>query len=293
MNSSVQNRPGIKRLLTPAILLGLILLIGSILRLYDIGGESYWIDETFNLIEGQQSIHQLLTSGRLDQPPAYFIPFHYWEQAFGTSEVSTRSFSALAGIISIIIVYLIGQELFNKPIGLLSAFLIAISEFQIQYSQYAHFYSYFEMMSLLSILFFILALKSKKIIHFALYTIASILMLYSHTFGVFIIAAQDLFFILQLKRYRGFIVPWLICQALVLLAYLPYFLILTLGQGSVAGAVVATNGTILSTSLSEPLRSVYLFIFSPRRDRSRGIMPPSRHLDLRISTREEQMDICS
>ncbi len=272
MSKDFINRLGIKRFLNPAVLLGLFLLIGISLRLYDLGTESYWIDETFTVVEGQQSIQQILTSGRLDQPPAYFIPFHYWERIFGTSEVSTRSFSALAGIISIILVYMIGRELFGKPVGLLSAFLISISEFQIQYSQYVHFYSYFEMMALLSILFFILALKSKKRIHFILYVIASILMVYSHTFGVFILAAQNVFLILQVKKYKGLIATWIICQALVLFAYLPYFFILTLGKGSVEGAVIATNGYISPPSLWEPLRSVYHFIFSPRRERNWEIM---------------------
>ncbi len=273
MSTDFQNRSGINRFLNPAVLLGLILLIGISLRLYDLGTESYWIDETFTVVEGQQSIQQILTSGRLDQPPAYYFPFHYWEQLFGTSEVSTRSFSALAGIISIILVYMIGRELFGKPVGLLSAFLISISENQIYYSQLAKFYGYFEMMTLLSILFFILALKSKKRIHFILYVIASILMVYSHTFGVFILAAQNVFLILQVKKYKGLIATWIICQALVLLTFAPYIFFLIIGKGSLQEVAAVQASLVLPIpSLSEPLRSVYHFIFSPRRERNWEIM---------------------
>ena len=146
----LRNGSGFKRYLTPAVLLGLILLMGTALRFYDLGTESYWIDEMGTLVEAQQSIPQMLSSGRLDQPPAYFLPFHFWVQFFGTSEVSTRSFSVLTGIGSIVLIYLVGKELFGETVGLLSSFLMAVTEFQLFYSQETRFYSFFEFMTLLS-----------------------------------------------------------------------------------------------------------------------------------------------
>jgi hypothetical protein len=97
-------------------------------------------------------------------------------------------------------------------------------------------------------------------------------MVYSHTFGVFILAAQDFFFILQFKKYKGLFITWLICQAAILFIYLPYFYILVLDKGSVEGVVKSNNGIIVPPSLLAPLRSIYLFIFSPRRGRNWKIM---------------------
>jgi mannosyltransferase len=268
MNIDLQNRLGLKRYLSPAVLLGLIMLLGITLRFYDLGAEGYWGDEIYSVIEGQQSVHQLLTSGRLDQPPAYYLPFHLWEGIFGSNEVSTRSFSVLAGVGSIILIYLIGRELFGKPIGLLSAFLMAISEFQIIYSQETRYYSFFELMTLLSFLFFILALRSKRKIHFALYGAANVLMLYSHTYGVFILAAQSLFLILHWNKYRNMITSWLICQALVALAFVPYFYILILGDNGISGAVTSNLVGNPVPSLLDPLHTVYRFIMPIRRERS-------------------------
>jgi uncharacterized membrane protein len=265
LSKDLHNGPGFRKYLTPAVLVGLILLLGIGLRFYDLGAESYWIDEMSTVIEAKQSIHQLITSGRLDQPPAYYLPFHLWVQIFGTAEVSTRSFSALIGIGSVVLIYLVGRELFGKSVGLLSAFLMAISGFQIYYSQIARFYSFFEFTALLSFLFFILALRSKRILHFALYGAASILMVYSHPFGVFILAAQDLFFILQGKKYRNVITPWLICQALVLLAYVPYFYPLIFGESSVKEAINFQMGGRSAPGLWDPLHSVYRFILPARR----------------------------
>ena len=161
LNKDLQNKTGAQKDINSAVLLGIIVSLGIVLRFYDLGTESYWIDEMSTVIEGQQNILQVITSGRLDQPPAYYLPFHLWLQIFGTTEVSTRSFSALIGVGSIVLIYLIGRELFDRKVGLLAAFLMAISEFQIYYSQQARFYSFFEFTALLSFLFFILALKVK------------------------------------------------------------------------------------------------------------------------------------
>ncbi|RPJ73982.1 MAG: phospholipid carrier-dependent glycosyltransferase [Alphaproteobacteria bacterium] len=138
-----QNGRGLQKYLSPNILLGLILILGTILRFYGLGVESYWLDEVATTIEARQSIGQLLTVGRLDQPPAYYLPMHFWLRTFGDSEASLRSFSAIAGIGSIILIYLIGRRLFGKEVGLLSAFFMALSDFQISISQEAINYSLF------------------------------------------------------------------------------------------------------------------------------------------------------
>jgi len=260
-----QNISGLQRYLTPALWLGLILLLGTILRFYDLGTESYWIDEMYTVIEAQQNIPEMLTSGRLDQPPAYYLPFHLWVETFGTQEVSTRSFSALVGIGSIGLIYLVGRELFGKTVGLISAFLMAISGFQIYYSQIARFYSFFELMSLLSFLFFILAFQKKKMLYFCLYGVASILMIYSHTFGAFILAAQNLVFLFKWKKYKNLTLAWLSCQLLILAAFVPYVYILVIGQNGVGGAVAENVGKMPVPALSEPLHSVYRFILPSRR----------------------------
>ena len=108
-NKDIQIGRGIQRYLNTTVLFGLILLLGITLRFYDLGAESYWIDEMFTVIEGHQSIFQLLASGRLDQPPAFYLPFHLWVQLFGYTEIGTRSFSALAGIGSIVLIYMVGR----------------------------------------------------------------------------------------------------------------------------------------------------------------------------------------
>jgi len=272
LNKDLKGSYGTRKDPSQVVLLVLILILGMALRFYDLGNESYWVDEMSTVVEGQQSIQQVLASGRLDQPPAYYLPFHFWVKIFGTAEVGTRSFSTLIGIVSIILIYLIGRELFGKSVGLLSAFLMAISQFQVYYSQQARYYSFFEFSTLLSFLFFILALGSKRKIYFVLYGIASLIMVYSHAYGLFILAAQGIFFILQWKKYRNMIAIWFICQVVILLAIIPYFYPMVFGGGGVGGVVDTNIGRMAAPSLLDPLRSIYRFIMSARGDRSWEVM---------------------
>jgi len=253
-------------------ILGLILLLGMALRIYNLGAESYWIDEMSTVIEGQQSLQDLFKSGRLDQPPAYYIPFHFWIDLFGDSEVSTRSFSVLTGVGSMILVFIIGRMLFNDLVGLLSAFLMAISEFQIYYHQVARFYSFFEFMALLSFLFFIMVLQRKKIIDYSLYVLTSALMVYSHTYGIFILIAQNLYFLAQVIRNKNNLLPWLISQLLIGLALLPYLFPLLFGSRGIQGAIDFNIGGLLPPTMRDLLRSIYIFIMPSRRGRAWEIL---------------------
>jgi 4-amino-4-deoxy-L-arabinose transferase-like glycosyltransferase len=272
LNNVVRNSIGFQKHLTPAVLLGFILLLGIVLRFYDLGAESYAADEMSTVFEGQQSVYQIISSGRLDQPPAYYLPYHIWVQLFGDEEVSTRMFSALIGIGSIILIYMIGREMFVKSVGLLSAFLMSITEFQIFYSQISRFYSFFEFMTLLSFLFFILAFRSKKTIYFCLYVLASITMVYVHTYGIFILVAQNLVIFIQAIKSRNLIAAWLICQIFIGLAVFPYLIPLLLGNGGIKAAIDLNITGYFPPSILSPLRSIYLFVFSPRRERSWEIM---------------------
>ena len=256
-----------KRRLNSTVFLWLILLFGAVLRIYDLGGESYVSDEMYTVIEAQQSVHQMLTSGRLDQPPAYYLPLILWAKIFGLNEVSTRSFSVLTGLGSIVLVYLVGRELFDKRVGLVGAFLMAISGIQIYYSQTARYYSFFELATLLSFLFFVLSLRDKKIIHRVLFVVSSILMVYSHAFGVFILAAQNLFFVFQRKNTRNDIAIWFFCQAIILFAILPYFYPLFLG-GNVVESALSNTSITPPPPIWEPVATPFRLVLPNRYGRS-------------------------
>jgi mannosyltransferase len=203
------------------ILLGIIVLLSLCLRFYDLGGESYWYDEVIMLDVAQADLSSILHGGR---PPVYVVLAHYWIELFGTSEEATRSLSALVGVLCIPIIYLIGKRLFSRNVGIISAFLMAISQFQIYYSQDIRYYSLFVLMTLVSYYFFVIALRNRNIINLALYVLTTVLLFYTHTFGVFVIAAQNLYFLLRWRCHRNLAVNWIIGQAIILFAIMPKIL---------------------------------------------------------------------
>ena len=216
----LNNLSTIKRTV-PWFIFSSIILLAAALRFHDLGGESYWYDEIIMVRVAQDNIWAIIEGGR---PPIYIILAHFWIKLFGTEEVATRSLSAIFGVASIPLIYLIGKELFDRKVGLVGAFLMAISQFQIYYSQDIRYYSLFVLMTLLSYYFFVIALRNRNIINLTLYVLTSVLLFYTHAFGVFVIAAQNLYFLLRWRCHRNLAINWISSQAIILFAIMPKIL---------------------------------------------------------------------
>lgn len=181
----------------------LILAVGSFLRIYGLGVESLWLDESISVDFSSGSVGSIVTeTSSRNNPPLYWIMLHYWMNLFGTSEVAARSLSAIWGILAILVTYLVGRELFNSKIGLIASFLSAISYFHIYYAQEARTYALLLLLSLLSYLFFIKILKQNRNWYYLCYFLANFLLGYTHIYGLFIIASQIFYFCLLWNKYQ-------------------------------------------------------------------------------------------
>ena len=209
------------------LLLLIIIIIGILLRFYDIGAESIWLDEAASIDLSSQSISSIIgESPDHNHPPLYFIILHFWMNLFGDSEVATRSLSALFGIASIILIYYVGSILFNRRVGLIAAFLSAISHYHIYYSQEVRTYSLLLLCSLLSYLFFVKILKEGKKWHYPCYFLSNLLLGYTHMFGLLIITSQLLYFLIFWNRYRYQRVGFSITTVGTIIALIPLVLII-------------------------------------------------------------------
>jgi hypothetical protein len=115
-------------------------------------------------------------------------------------------------------------------------------------------------------MFLVLAAKSRRRVHFALYVFASIFMMYSHAYGLFILLAQNLYALLRIKTYRSLIPTWITCQILILLGIIPYFWPLFTAPGGASGSIEHNIGGHAFPDIAAPVRSIYRHLFSPRRD---------------------------
>jgi hypothetical protein len=217
---------------TESILLAGILILGLLLRLYNLSAKSLWIDEIGEVIVASENIPLLLTGVASHlSPPLDYIILHFL-LILGKSDFIVRLPSALFGVGSIAAVYLLGAELYSKKVGLISAFLIAISPYCIWYSQEARMYSLFLFLSILSIYFFFRWLKTDSTVLWAAYLILTTLALYTHYFAFFIIVVQTVFIIFILfgrkikgvnTLFRGGLIPKFISSlVLMFIIFLPW-----------------------------------------------------------------------
>ena len=201
-----------------------ILLIGFLLRLYELSYQSIWLDEALSVYYSQMTLTQIL-SLKGNTPPLYYLLLNIWINIMGSSEFSLRLLSVFLSTLSVFIMYLIGATMFNKKAGIYSAVLLALSPVHIYYAQEARSYSLLFLLTLLS-MFFYLKLRvgfSKRFI--CGYVVSSVLLIYSHHYGILILLAQNVhqLIINNFKDMRK-LKPWILLQTAILILYSPWLL---------------------------------------------------------------------
>ena len=178
----------------------LVIILGLALRAYSLGTESIWLDEAESIYESTLTIAEM--SSHSNQPPLYFLILNWWIHLWGTGEIAIRSLSVIFGVLAVFMTYLAGKELFDSKTGLIASFISAISQFYIYHAQDARAYSLLLLLSLVSCFFFIKILKQDKIWHYPCYFLATVLLGYTHIYGIFIIASQIVYFLIFWKKYQ-------------------------------------------------------------------------------------------
>lgn len=206
------------------ILLAIILILGLFLRIYNLGNESLWLDEGFSVRISQQNISQIIDETSLHaHPPLYYFILHYWIILFGDSEFSTRFLSVVFGLLTIIMIYVIGNLMFNKEVGILGALLLGASTFHIQYAQEVRNYTLLSFLTLTSMYFFIRFFEKKTLKNYAGYILSSSLLIYTHIFGFFIILSQNIYIVgFQKNKLK----EWILIQLALMILFIPWTRIL-------------------------------------------------------------------
>ncbi|MDO8573676.1 MAG: glycosyltransferase family 39 protein [Candidatus Daviesbacteria bacterium] len=99
-----------------------------------------------------------------DHPPAGYWIMAFFYQIFGVNEFWTRFPSALAGIISMLLLYFLGKKLFNPLVGLVSSIALSSAIWFIYRSRLGDLDILLTMFFLLTILLAIKAYENKKFI---------------------------------------------------------------------------------------------------------------------------------
>jgi len=193
------------------IVAGLVAL-GAALRFATLGVQSYHHDEivTASRVLRVGFGHAMDAVGFSESaPPLYYALAWIWTQLTGTGPWGLRSLSALAGVATIPVAFLLGRELRDRRAGLIAAALVAVNPMLIWYSQEARAYALLVFFCALSLLYCVRALRvgegadagdgKRDKRDFVIWGVFSALALATHYFAVFPVIAEA---ILLLRR-RG------------------------------------------------------------------------------------------
>jgi mannosyltransferase len=132
-------------------------------------------------------------------PPVYYALAWVWAQLVGTGEFGLRTVSAVAGVATVPVAYLIGVELRGRRAGLWAAALVAVNPMMLWYSQEARAYALVALFGALSALYWLRAERGGARRDFVWWGIWSGLALGTHYFVAFPILAEAV----MLLRRRG------------------------------------------------------------------------------------------
>lgn len=213
--------------LLDAIPLIAVYCVGLFLRMVCIDEQSVWLDEVATLASAvQPTLNEVIRMTYATEriPPLYPMVMHMWTRMFGFSEFSIRLPSAIFGSVTIPVLYALSRRLFDRKVGLMCAFLLAISPYHIWYSQEARFFAMFVFFNLLSILFFInLEGSSRQAFsrtQFVGYLLTTCVAAYLNYFMIFTVIAQNIVMFFGRKKNREISTCWFSGQLVLLLVCL-------------------------------------------------------------------------
>jgi mannosyltransferase len=169
------------------IVAGLTLLAAG-LRLATLDVQSYHHDEIVTasrVLRGSFGHAMDVVGFSESAPPLYYALAWLWVQIVGTGEFGLRSLSALAGIATVPVVYLIGLELRGRRAGILAAALVAVNPMLVWYSQEARGYSLLALFGAAALLYFVRALERGRRNDIVGWGVMSALALATHYFAIF------------------------------------------------------------------------------------------------------------
>jgi uncharacterized membrane protein len=200
-----------------------IVVLGAILRFYRLDFQSLWLDEGLQYyVAINNSFGELLSQTSSFHPPLSFLINHAFLR-MQDSDLFFRLPSALFGIASLPVLYILTTELTSRRIALVSTFVLAISPFHIWYSQEGRMYSQVLFFSLLSSVLLLHAIKRGGARWWVYYVLVGAAGMYTHVFMAVALLAQ---FCWVLLYHRGKVAVHMGSGTIVVLLFLPWAIFL-------------------------------------------------------------------
>ena len=252
------------------ILLGVILLVAAVLRLWKLGQVPFMHDELSALFRLRfDHFRDLIRHGVMEgdsHPAGVQVFLYYWTQLVGWNELWVKLPFALMGIASVFLIYVIGKQWFNRKAGLLAAAFFAVSQLTIFHSQLARPYTPGLFFVLLMVFFWnkILFEPKKPSVWVGIgFAISACLAALAHNFSAAqagLVFLTGLFFLKKERR----LAYWLGGLGAVMLyaPHLPVFYYQTFVNGGIGGWLAKPKNTFFFDFLEYTMNYAPLFMFA-------------------------------
>ena len=177
-------------------LAALICCVGAVVRAHHLNTQSLWLDELAEGSAARLSLGDFFVRVRYHAgaTPLDYLGVKLVTSVFGYSTVATRSWAYVLGCAAVLMMYLVGSALFkSKTVGLVAAFMLALSGYHVYYSQEARYYSLWALMTLVSLYFFQRALEQRSRNGWLAFAVTVALTLYSGYFLALILLLEALY----------------------------------------------------------------------------------------------------
>ena len=206
----------------------LLLVLGSIERIYGIDRQSLWSDELYAVVASYKSSYMDVWRLMLgdSHPPGYLSFMYVTLPLTGYTDFGVRLHALVFGVVWIPLVFWFGRRWFSTNAALLAAAVVASAYNAVYYSQEARAYTMLIVFNLLNLicLFEILFSENRLRRNMVGFIFSSLAMLYLHYTGfVFISAEILLYFLLWISGlHRGSLREAAILFGVPLLLYSPW-----------------------------------------------------------------------
>ncbi len=251
------------------ILLLLILLGAALVRWVDLNHHALWYDESITLQDvtatgwpprtptliGHDSLARrpestwrkiVLGNRGEDTPPLYFLVTRTVTGLFGLSDITLRLPSVIFGLAAVGLFWRLARRMLGSTAALTATALFAGHPFLIEYSREGRAYALFLFLAVASLLLFLRILETDT--HprrdFLLWILVNTLLLYTHYFGLFLLAAETVAGLRSPGRVRRMILGPAIATLLFLPGTFPLAAkVLYIGSGTRAHWLQMADGT--------------------------------------------------
>lgn len=205
--------------------------VAALARFATIAKASIWHDEGFTMmLAGRNPIEIWAGSARDVHPPLFYELIHFWTLVFGRSELAARGLSAVAGLGTIGICYVLVRRYFNRGAASVTLAILAVAPFLVRYSQEARMYGVLGLFLIGGTYALLRALEPQaRRLWWMIYILAMTAGLYTHYFAVFGLAAQWLYVISltpphnwKFKKTIWLSPRWWIANLAIVILYIPW-----------------------------------------------------------------------